>query len=149
MPLKLGKYLLFRILEKIIKPNMILGQAVSLLNDLALLRNLIVNGLFLSDRIYWIYWIFFSFSQFPEENEKEESRYAGEMKLRCAFSMECHNTDRWFVPGAFSCRLWRHWVFVLPSPPASPERERWRAGGKDKRTTKILLMLSKISTKIN
>jgi hypothetical protein len=29
-----------------------------------LLRNLIINGLFLSDRIYWIYWIFFSFSQF-------------------------------------------------------------------------------------
>ena len=35
---------------------------------------------FLSDRIYWIYWIFFSFSQFPEETEKEESRYAGEIK---------------------------------------------------------------------
>jgi hypothetical protein len=41
---------------------------------------LIINGLFLSDRIYWIYWIFFSLSQFPEETEKEESRYAGEMK---------------------------------------------------------------------
>ena len=37
---------------------------------------------FLSDRIYWIYWIFFSFSQFPEETEKEESRYAGEIKNR-------------------------------------------------------------------
>jgi len=77
---------------------------------------------FLSDRIYWIYWIFISFSQFPEETEKEESRYAGEMKPCCAFSMECHNTHLWFVNGAFCCRLWRHWVFVLPSPPASPER---------------------------
>jgi len=65
---------------------------------------------FLSDRIYWIYWIFFSFSQFPEETEKEESRYAGEMKLGCAFSMECHNTHLWFDTGAYSCRLWRHWV---------------------------------------
>ena len=37
---------------------------------------------FLSDRIYWIYWIFFSLSQFPEETEKEESRYAGEIKNR-------------------------------------------------------------------
>jgi len=94
---------------------------------------------FLSDRIYWIYWIFFSFSQFPEETEKEESRYAGEMKLGCAFSMECHNTHLWFVPGAFSCRLWRHWVFVLPS-------------GKDKITTKIvsiLFILSNTLRKIN
>jgi len=53
---------------------------------------------FLSDRIYWIYWIFFSFSQFPEETEKEESRYAGEMKLGCAFSMECHNTISGLTP---------------------------------------------------
>jgi hypothetical protein len=30
----------------------------------------------------------------------------------------------------------RHWVFVLPSPPASPEREQWRAGGKDKKDNK-------------
>jgi hypothetical protein len=35
---------------------------------------------FLSDRIQWIYWILFSFSQFPEEAEKEESRYAGEIR---------------------------------------------------------------------
>jgi len=78
---------------------------------------------FLSDRIYWIYWIFFSFSQFPEETEKEQSRYAGEMKPGCTFSMESHNTHLWFDPGDFICRLWRHWVFVLPS-------------GKDKRTKK-------------
>jgi len=44
------------------------------------------------------YWIFFSFSQFPEETEKEESRYAGEMKLGCAFSMECHNTISGLTP---------------------------------------------------
>ncbi len=40
-------------------------------NHRFLLRNLVINGLFLSDRIYWIYWIFFSFSQFPEETEKD------------------------------------------------------------------------------
>jgi hypothetical protein len=43
-----------------------------------------------------------------EETEKEESRYAGEMKPGCAFSMEWHNFHLWFDPGAFSCRLWRH-----------------------------------------
>jgi hypothetical protein len=43
-------------------------------------------------------------------------------KLGSAFSMECHITYLWLYSGAFSCRLWRHWVFVLPSPPASPER---------------------------
>jgi len=36
--------------------------------------------------------------------------------------MEWHNADLWFDPGDFICRLWRHWIFVLPSPPASPER---------------------------
>jgi hypothetical protein len=46
-----------------------------------LLRNSIINGFFLSDRIYWIYWIF-SFSQFPEETEKEESRCAGKIENR-------------------------------------------------------------------
>ncbi len=44
---------------------------------------------FLSDRIYWIYWIFFSFSQFPEETEKEESRYAGEIKNRVVHFLWC------------------------------------------------------------
>jgi hypothetical protein len=60
--------------------------------------------LFLSDRIYWICFIFFSFSQFPEETEKEESRYAGEIKLDSAFSMACHNSHLWLEPSlaAFS-----------------------------------------------
>ena len=83
---------------------------------------------FLSDRIYWIYWIFFSFSQFPVETEKEESRYAGEIKELDSAFLDCHNTHLWLDPGAFSCRLWRHWVFVLPS-------------GKDKKTIKIVLIL--------
>jgi hypothetical protein len=38
-----------------------------------------------------------------------------------------HNTHLWFDPGAFSCRLWRHWGFALPS-------------GKGKRTTEIVLI---------
>jgi hypothetical protein len=44
-----------------------------------LLRNSIINGFFLSDRIYRIYWVF---SQFPEETEKEESRCAGKIENR-------------------------------------------------------------------
>jgi len=44
-----------------------------------------------------------------EETEKEESRYAGEIrKLYCAFSIEWHSIHLWFHPGALPCRLWRH-----------------------------------------
>jgi len=113
---------------------------------------------FLSDRMYRIRRIFFSFSQVPparnalalaaslclagglaceaggDETEKEESRSAGEIHLSCCVSMVCHAAHLWFDPGALRCRLYRYGGFVLPSPPASPERTRTRDGGQAGRT---------------
>jgi len=97
---------------------------------------------FLSYRIYRIYRIFFSFSQFPparnalaceaggDETEKGESRSAGEIKPSCFDSMACSGTNLSFEPVLLICRLWRHVDFVLPSPPASPERTQTRDGGQ-------------------
>jgi len=100
--------------------------------------------LFLSDRMYRIRRIFFS--QVPparnalaceaggDETEKEESRSAGEIHLSCCVSMVCHAAHLWFDPGALRCRLYRYGGFVLPSPPASPERTQTRDGGQAGRT---------------
>jgi len=57
-----------------------------------------------------------------------------EIHLSCCVSMVCHAAHLWFDPGALRCRLYRYGGFVLPSPPASPERTRTRDGGQAGRT---------------
>ncbi|MBW1714322.1 MAG: hypothetical protein JRJ77_00625 [Deltaproteobacteria bacterium] len=95
----------------------------------------------------------FSFSQFPEETEKEQSRYAGEIKNRVVRFLW---SDIILISGLpLEPRLaalgGTGFLSFRPRPPRL-SGSRWRAGGKDKKTIKIVLILfisSNILRKIN